>query len=101
MSLGLLTAVLFDRVKYEAIAKSIVFLPMAISFVGAGVIWRFVYAFRPAEFAQIGVLNAIAVSLGFEPVGVVSESRNREFFFDGSGDLVVYRLLHGAAVISD
>lgn len=44
---GLILAVLLDRVRYEKIIKSIIFIPMAISFVGAGVIWKFVYAYRP------------------------------------------------------
>ncbi|HEY8497408.1 MAG TPA: sugar ABC transporter permease [Limnochordales bacterium] len=65
--LGLLLAVLLDRVRYEAVAKSIIFLPMAISFAGAGVIWRFVYAFRPEGAPQIGLLNQIVVWLGGTP----------------------------------
>ncbi len=69
VSLGLVIAVLIDRVKYESLAKSLIFLPMAISFVGASVIWRFIYAYRPAEAEQIGLLNAIVTGLGFEPVG--------------------------------
>ncbi|KPQ33906.1 MAG: ABC-type alpha-glucoside uptake system permease component AglF [Phormidesmis priestleyi Ana] len=69
VSLGLIIAVLIDRVKYEQVAKSLIFLPMAISFVGASVIWRFIYAYRPADAEQIGLLNAIVTGLGFEPVG--------------------------------
>ena len=69
VGLGLVIAVLVDRVRYEAVAKSLIFLPMAISFVGASVIWRFVYAFKPAGSDQIGLLNALVVSLGFEPIG--------------------------------
>ncbi|MEL6352580.1 MAG: sugar ABC transporter permease [Cyanobacteria bacterium J06627_28] len=69
VGLGLIIAVLVDRVKYEPLAKSLIFLPMAISFVGASVIWRFIYAYRPAGTEQIGLLNAIVTSLGFEPVG--------------------------------
>jgi len=61
--LGLAFAVLFDRVRYERIAKSIVFLPMAISFVGAGVIWKFIYAYKPPQVEQIGLLNALAMGL--------------------------------------
>ena len=49
------------------IAKSIIFMPLAISFVGAGVIWKFVYDYRGPGDQQIGFLNAIVVSLGFEP----------------------------------
>lgn len=69
VGLGLIIAVLVDRVKYEPLAKSLIFLPMAISFVGASVIWRFIYAYRPVGSEQIGLLNAIVTSLGFEPVG--------------------------------
>ena len=70
VSLGLVFAVLLDRVRYEAVAKSIIFLPMAISFVGAGVIWKFMYAFRPASAAQIGLLNGILRNFtNLDPVG--------------------------------
>ncbi|NMB90959.1 MAG: sugar ABC transporter permease [Chloroflexi bacterium] len=65
---GLLFAVLADRVKYEALAKSIIFMPMAISFIGAGIIWRFVYYVDTTGSHQIGLLNAIIVALGGEPV---------------------------------
>jgi alpha-glucoside transport system permease protein len=64
---GLLVAVLADRSKFETIAKGLVFLPMAISFVGAGVIWNFVYAVRPMGAPQIGLLNAIVTSFGGQP----------------------------------
>lgn len=64
---GLLIAILADRSKFETLAKSLIFLPMAISFVGAGVIWRFVYFYKPASQEQIGLLNAILVGLGGEP----------------------------------
>lgn len=73
VGLGLLLAVLADRVRYEAIAKSAIFLPMAISFVGASTIWKFVYAYRPAGRAQIGLLNAIATTLGGTPIGWLVE----------------------------
>lgn len=63
VSFGLLLAVLTDRVRYEALAKSVIFLPMAISFVAASVIWKFVYAFRPAVAPQIGSLNAFLMWL--------------------------------------
>lgn len=70
VSLGLVFAVLLDRVRYEAVAKSIIFLPMAISFVGAGVIWKFMYAFRPASAAQIGLLNGILRNFtNLDPIG--------------------------------
>ncbi|MEM8808860.1 MAG: sugar ABC transporter permease [Cyanobacteria bacterium P01_G01_bin.38] len=79
VSLGLIIAVLVDRVKYEAAAKSLIFLPMAISFVGASVIWRFIYAFRPGGANQIGVLNAIVVAFGGEPVGWLVERSLNNF----------------------
>ena len=60
---GLLIAVLTDRVRYEAVAKALIFLPMAISFVAAGIIWRFMYDFSP----ETGTLNAAIGVLGIEP----------------------------------
>lgn len=63
VSFGLLLAVLTDRVRYESLAKSVIFLPMAISFVAASVIWKFVYEFRPAGAPQIGLLNAVLTGL--------------------------------------
>ena len=65
--LGLVIAVLLDKVKYESIVKSLIFMPMAISFVGAGVIWKFVYAYRPVSAAQTGILNAIRSFFQLEP----------------------------------
>lgn len=64
---GLLVAVLADRSKFERTAKSLIFMPMAISFVGAGVIWNFMYEVKPAGTDQIGLLNAIVTSFGGEP----------------------------------
>jgi alpha-glucoside transport system permease protein len=64
---GLLIAVLADRSSFEKVAKSFIFLPMAISFVGAGIIWNFIYEFRPTTTPQIGLLNEIVVSLGGTP----------------------------------
>jgi alpha-glucoside transport system permease protein len=66
--LGLIFAGLFDRVRRESLAKTIVFLPLAISLVGASVIWQFVYAWQPAGTPQIGILNAIVVAFGGEPI---------------------------------
>lgn len=67
VTFGLLVAVLADRSRFEKLAKSFIFLPMAISFVGASIIWNFIYEFRPANQAQIGLLNAIVVGLGGAP----------------------------------
>ncbi|HEY6104007.1 MAG TPA: sugar ABC transporter permease, partial [bacterium] len=70
VGLGLLMAVLTNRVRYERLATSVMFAPMAISFVAAGVTWKLVYEFRPAGASQIGLLNAVLVTLvpGFQPV---------------------------------
>ena len=68
-AVGLLYAVLVDRARLEAFAKALIFLPMAISFVGASIIWKFVYEFRPEQggVAQIGLLNQLVVMLGGTP----------------------------------
>jgi alpha-glucoside transport system permease protein len=67
VGIGLAFAVLADRVKYEPLAKAIIFMPMAISFVGAGIIWKFVYDYGTSQ-VQIGLLNSIITSLGFKPI---------------------------------
>jgi alpha-glucoside transport system permease protein len=64
---GLIIAALADRSRFEAIAKSIIFMPMAISLVGAGIIWKFIYTVRPVNAPQIGLLNAVVVALGGQP----------------------------------
>jgi alpha-glucoside transport system permease protein len=68
VGLGLLVAVLVDRVRYEAAAKTLIFLPMAISAVGAAVIWRFVYEYRPPGTPQIGLLNGLLAAARINPV---------------------------------
>ncbi len=68
VSFGLIIAVLVDRVRYEKIAKSFIFLPMAISMVGATVIWKFMYAFKPAGAPQVGLLNEMLTVFGGKPV---------------------------------
>lgn len=65
--LGLVIAVLVDRVRFEGAAKATIFIPMAISFVGAGVIWRFVYQYTPPGQSQIGLLNAVVTRFGGQP----------------------------------
>jgi alpha-glucoside transport system permease protein len=64
VGIGLLVAILVDRVRYEGIVKSVVFLPLAISFVAAGVIWRFMYELDP----DVGTMNAVVTALGGDPV---------------------------------
>ena len=61
---GLLAAQLTDRISWGNIAKSLIFMPMAISFVGAAVIFKLVYDARPEDVAQIGILNAVYLQLG-------------------------------------
>jgi alpha-glucoside transport system permease protein len=71
VSVGLAFATLADKLgrRTEAASKSIIFLPMAISLVGASVVWLFVYSFRPAGYGeQIGILNGIWQGLGGSPV---------------------------------
>lgn len=66
---GLVLAVLSDRVRYESVAKSLIFLPMAISFVAAAVIWKFMYDYQPPSVPQTGTVNAFlgAILPGFTP----------------------------------
>ena len=75
VGLGLIIAGLVDRVHREALAKTFVFLPLAISLVGASVIWRFVYAWAPGgPEDQYGLLNAIWTGIGFDPVPWMAEA---------------------------
>jgi alpha-glucoside transport system permease protein len=67
VSAGLLIAVLADRSRFEKVIKSLIFLPMAISFVGAAIIFRFVYYYQPPGEAQIGLVNAVVTALGGQP----------------------------------
>lgn len=64
---GLIAAQLTDRLRWGNIGKSLIFMPMAISFVGAGVIWKFIYEYREPGENQIGLLNAIVQALGGDP----------------------------------
>jgi alpha-glucoside transport system permease protein len=68
VGLGLLVAALFDRIRREALAKVFIFTPLAISLVGATVIWSFVYAWQPAGQPQFGLVNAIWTATGAKPV---------------------------------
>jgi len=68
VAIGLGIAALFDRIKREALAKVFIFLPLAISMIGAAVIWRFMYAWQPEGEAQFGLVNAAWTALGNEAV---------------------------------
>ncbi|WP_139720735.1 carbohydrate ABC transporter permease [Serinicoccus chungangensis] len=65
-AVGLVYAVLVDRTRFEKLAKTLVFLPMAISMVGASIIWKFVYDFKPTSQPQTGLANQLLVWLGFD-----------------------------------
>ena len=75
--LGLAVAVLADRLSPtpEKITKTVIFLPMAISAVGAATVWRFIYSANPEGQTQIGLQNAIITALGFDPVNWLQLSR--------------------------
>ncbi len=67
VGLGLLIAVLVDRVRYESVAKSVIFVPLAISFVAASIIWTFMYQYRAPGSPQTGTLNAVLGIVGLGP----------------------------------
>jgi alpha-glucoside transport system permease protein len=66
VALGLLISVLADRSRFESVYKAIIFMPMAISFVGAGVVWKFIYTYKGtgSGIQETGLLNAIVIALG-------------------------------------
>ncbi|MFI7601892.1 carbohydrate ABC transporter permease [Actinoplanes sp. NPDC049681] len=66
---GLLYAILVDKSRFESAAKALIFLPMSISFVGASIIWKFIYEYRPDQgrVKQIGLLNQLLVWVGGKP----------------------------------
>ncbi len=91
VGLGLLVAVLVDRVRYESVVKSIVFLPLAISFVAAAVIWKFMYDLDP----NVGTLNAVVTGVGGDPVAwLISQPWNNLFLI-----IVGVWLLTGFAMV--
>ncbi|MDQ1287811.1 MAG: alpha-glucoside transport system permease protein [Actinomycetota bacterium] len=67
-AVGLLYSILVDGSRFESAYKALVFLPMAISMVGASIIWKFVYDYRGAGLEQTGLLNQVLVWLGIEPM---------------------------------
>ena len=76
VGIGLLVAILIDRVRYENVVKSIIFLPMAISFVAAGVVWRFMYDLDP----KVGTLNAAVTAAGGDPIAWLVAQPWNNFF---------------------
>ena len=80
-SIGLAIAYMTDRMKRPPVIKSLIFMPMAISFVGAGVIWRFVYYFEPNENRpDLGLLSTIVKSFGGTPNNWMLEAPWNTFF---------------------
>lgn len=79
-SIGLVYAVIIDKARGEKTLKALVFMPMAISMVGAGVIWRFIYAYKGPEQEQIGLLNQILVWFGGEPQQFLLDAPGNTFF---------------------
>src|SRR3954454_5925791 len=79
---GLLYAILVDKSRFESAAKALIFLPMAISFVGASIIWKFVYEYRPVQgnVHQIGLLNQVLVWLGGAPQPWVGSAPGESLF---------------------
>ncbi len=77
VALGLAIAVLADRlgVRAENTVKTIVFMPMAISLVGAGTVWKLIYAYAPQGRDQVGLQNAIVTGLGGSPVPWTQQSQ--------------------------
>ncbi len=80
-AIGVVMAVLIDRVRYEKTASSLLFLPMAISYVAAGVIWKFMYQYKPPGEPQTGTLNALLVSVfpHFQPLAWTVNSPGNNF----------------------
>ena len=74
VGLVLLIAVLVDRVRYETVAKSVIFVPLAISMVAASVIWTFMYDYQVPPNPQVGTLNAVLGSVGIAPIAWVQIS---------------------------
>lgn len=77
--IGLGIAVMADRLSpaAESFSKTIIFMPMAISMVGAATVWRFLYAYRPEGQPQIGLQNAIVTAFGHEPIAWLEQSQFR------------------------
>ena len=68
VALGLIIAILLDRVKYESIAKVAIFLPVPISAVASSIIWKFMFDYQPPGSTQTGTLNAMVTGVGAQPI---------------------------------
>jgi alpha-glucoside transport system permease protein len=81
VTIGLALAVLASRVRYEAAAKAGIFIPMAISFVAAGVIWKFMFEFNP----NVGTFNAVAREAGLDPTAWLQDRSGLQTWFTTRG----------------
>jgi alpha-glucoside transport system permease protein len=81
VTIGLALAVLASRVRYEAAAKAGIFIPMAISFVAAGVIWKFMFEFNP----NVGTFNAVAREAGLDPTAWLQDRGGLQTWFTTKG----------------
>lgn len=79
--IGLILAVLTSRVRYESAAKAAIFVPMAISFVAAAVIWKFMYEFN----ADVGTVNAVATGVGLEPTAWLQDRGGPQTWLTDAG----------------
>ncbi len=79
-AIGLLFAILIDKARGEAFAKALIFLPMALSLVGASLIWKFMYQSRPSFLPQVGLFNEILVKLNFDSYDFLATSPANTFF---------------------
>jgi alpha-glucoside transport system permease protein len=85
VGLGLLLAVLSDRLRYEPAVKTIIFIPMAISFTAAAVIWRFMYLYKPEGVPQVGLVNALLVVAGGNPIAWLVNLKVNNFALIAAG----------------
>jgi len=85
VSLGLIIAILLDRVRYESLAKIAIFLPVPISAVAASIIWKFMFDYQPSGTTQTGTLNALITGAGQQPIAwlVNSTTNNAALIFVG------------------
>src|SRR5439155_23582721 len=85
VGLGLIIAILLDRVRYESLAKIAIFLPVPISAVAASIIWKFMFEYQPTGSTQTGTLNALLAMAHHDPVPwlVDSTTNNAALIFVG------------------
>lgn len=78
--IGMMVAIVSEQIRFPRIFRSIVFMPMAISAVGASVIWKLVYTYRPETVEQIGLFNQVLTWIGLEPLAVYTVTPWNNFF---------------------